>query len=262
MRSRECWTLIVPATSIRIFTGEEGKEREEGSIPRDKLAILMPGFGHTFKRFRLKTPFGFTALQMDGPFPKPLLSILQHPPQKWQERTFAVLPSPSLNRLFWLFAQEIAHPDGLQLMSRELFLILLGAELTRLSDKDGRARFPTRLEPSKLQLILDRLEAQLGASNNIPELSKLVGYTPDHFIRIFREATNCTPHQYLIERRLQRAVQLLSDGERALDVANSLGFYDAAAFTRAFKSRFGLPPSKFAEEAFGRQFRKEKAATP
>ena len=142
-------------------------------------------------------------------------------------------------------------------MTRELFLILLGAELSRLCEKEDRGRFPYRLSRSTLQLVLDHMEAHLGAKNSVPDLAKLARCTPDHFIRLFREATSTTPHQYLIERRLQHAVQMLSDGERPSDVATNLGFYDASAFTRAFKRRFNVPPSKYAQEAYDRQFTKK-----
>jgi len=253
MPPAESWTLMLPSNSIRACTGED---IEEGVIPRGSVTLLMPGFGHTYKRHHPDSPFGFTALQMNGPFPEPLVSLLQHPPRKWQEHGYAVLRSQSLKQLFRIFSQELAHPDGLQLMTRELFLILLGAELNRLSEKEERGRFPNRLKPSVLQMVLENIEAQMGNSNSIQELAKTAGCTPDHFIRLFREATNTTPHQYIIERRLQRAVQLLSDGERPMDVAEALGFFDASAFTRAFKLRFGLPPSKYAKEAFDRQFRK------
>jgi AraC-like DNA-binding protein len=231
-------------------------DHEEGVIPRGALALLLPGYGHTLRRHQSNVPFGFTALQLDGPFPEPLLSILQQPPRKWQEQSFAVLRSQSLKQLFNIFTQEITNPDGLQIMTRELFLILTGAELKRLSEKEERGRFPYRLSRSILQLVLDHMEAHLGSKNSVPDLAKLARCTPDHFIRLFREATSTTPHQYLIERRLQRAVQLLSDGERPSDVANMLGFYDASAFTRAFKHRFNVPPSQYAQEAYNRQFKK------
>jgi len=254
--TKDSWTLLQPTAPVRVCTGDD---HEEGVIPRGSLALLLPGFGHTLQRHQEDTPFGFTALQLDGSFPEPLLSILQHPPRKWQEQSFAALRSQSLKQLFGIFTQELSHQDGLQLMTRELFLILLGAELSRLCEKEDRGRFPYRLNRSTLQLVLDHMEAHLGSKNSVPDLAKLAKCTPDHFIRLFREATSTTPHQYLIERRLQRAVQLLSDGERPSDVATSLGFYDASAFTRAFKRRFDVPPSKFAQEAYDRQFKKKES---
>ncbi len=252
---RDAWTLIQPSTAVRVFTAED---REEGIIRRGDLALLLPGFGHTLKRHQEDQPFGFTALYLEGPFPEPLLGALQHPPRKWQEASFAVLRSLSLKQLFNIFVSELTNPDGVQLMTRELFLILLGAEMSRLTEKEDRGRFPYRLNRSTLQLVLDHMEAHIGQKNSVPELATMARCTPDHFIRLFREATSTTPHQYLIERRLQRAVTLLANGERPSDVAKMLGFYDASAFTRAFKRRFGVPPSEYAEEAYERQFSKKK----
>ena len=251
--SRDAWTLILPGSAVKVCTGDD---REEGIIRRGDLALLLPGFGHALKRHQANQPFGFTALHLEGPFPEPLLGTLQHPPRKWQEQSFAVLRSQALKQLFNIFTSEMANPDGIQLMTRELFLILLGAELGRLSEKEDRSRFPYRLNRSTLQLVLDHMEAQIGSKNSVPELANMAKCTPDHFIRLFREATGTTPHQYLIERRLQRAVVLLANGERPSDVATMLGFYDASAFTRAFKRRFSVPPSHYAQEAYDRQFPK------
>ncbi len=251
--ARDAWTLILPGSAVKVCTGDD---REEGIIRRGDLALLLPGFGHALKRHQANQPFGFTALYLEGPFPEPLLGTLQQPPRKWQEQSFAVLRSQALKQLFNIFTSEMANPDGIQLMTRELFLILLGAELGRLSEKEDRSRFPYRLNRSTLQLVLDHMEAQIGSKNSVPELANMAKCTPDHFIRLFREATGTTPHQYLIERRLQRAVVLLANGERPSDVATMLGFYDASAFTRAFKRRFSVPPSQYAQEAYDRQFPK------
>ncbi|MFN8010943.1 MAG: AraC family transcriptional regulator [Holophagaceae bacterium] len=252
--SRDAWTLIHASSAIRVCTGDD---HEEGIIRRGDLALLLPGFQHVLKRHQANQPFGYTALQLEGPFPEPLLTALQHPPRKWQEQTFSVLRSQAMKQLFTIFTTELTNPEGVQLMTRELFLILLGAELARLTEKEDRSRFPYRLNRSTLQLVLDHMEAHLGAKNSVSELATMARCTPDHFIRLFREATSTTPHQYLIERRLQRAVTLLASGERPSDVAKILGFYDASAFTRAFKRRFGVPPSQYAQEAYDRQFPKK-----
>ena len=238
--SRDAWTLIHASSAIRVCTGDD---HEEGIIRRGDLALLLPGFQHVLKRHQANQPFGYSALQ--------------HPPRKWQEQTFSVLRSQAMKQLFTIFTTELTNPEGVQLMTRELFLILLGAELARLTEKEDRSRFPYRLNRSTLQLVLDHMEAHLGAKNSVSELATMARCTPDHFIRLFREATSTTPHQYLIERRLQRAVTLLASGERPSDVAKILGFYDASAFTRAFKRRFGVPPSQYAQEAYDRQFPKK-----
>jgi AraC-like DNA-binding protein len=252
--NRDAWTLLQANAPIRVYTDED---HEEGIIRRGDLAMLLPGFQHILKRHQPGQAFGYTALQLEGPFPEPLLTALQHPPRKWQEQSFSVLRSQALKQLFGIFTTELANPDGVQLMTRELFLILLGAELARLTEKEDRSRFPYRLNRSTLQLVLDHMEAHLGAKNSVTELAGMARCTPDHFIRLFREATSTTPHQYLIERRLQRAVTLLASGERPSDVAKLLGFYDASAFTRAFKRRFSVPPSEYAQEAYDRQFPKK-----
>ena len=189
---KESWTLLQPTHPVRIFTQED---KEEGIIRRGDLTLLLPGFGHTLKRHQPNIPFGFTALFLEGPFPEPLLSALQNPPRKWQEDSFAVLRSQSLKQLFHIFLSELTNPDGVQMMTRELFLVLLGAEIQRLTDKEERGRFPYRLNRSTRQLVLDHMEAHIGAKNSVPELAKMARCTPDHFIRLFKEATSTTPHQ-------------------------------------------------------------------
>ena len=72
--ARDAWTLLQPTHAVRVCTGED---REEGVIRSGDLALLLPGFGHTLKRHHANTPFGFTALFMEGPFPEPLLSSLR-----------------------------------------------------------------------------------------------------------------------------------------------------------------------------------------
>jgi AraC-like DNA-binding protein len=52
--------------------------------------------------------------------------------------------------------------------------------------------------------------------------------------------------QYLARWRLQIAAQQLRDGEESLaDVAEHVGYDSEAAFNRAFKREFGMPPASW-----------------
>jgi AraC-like DNA-binding protein len=69
--------------------------------------------------------------------------------------------------------------------------------------------------------------------------------SPSHFAHRFRAVARISPMRYLREVRLEQARTLvLQPGARASEVANQVGFESAAHFTREFKRRFGVPPSR------------------
>ncbi|MBR5381997.1 MAG: AraC family transcriptional regulator [Oscillospiraceae bacterium] len=68
-----------------------------------------------------------------------------------------------------------------------------------------------------------------------------------HFMRLFREATGETVHEYVRGKRLMNAARLIMRGEAAGRAASESGFGDYSAFERAFKREFGCSPSRFRE---------------
>lgn len=66
-----------------------------------------------------------------------------------------------------------------------------------------------------------------------------------HFFRLFRAAFGISPHQYLCQKRLEKSRELLLSGKAPVfDVALRCGFADLPAFSKAFKRRFGVCPSR------------------
>lgn len=60
---------------------------------------------------------------------------------------------------------------------------------------------------------------------NLDQISSQACFSRYHFLRLFRQAFNKTPHQYLIARRLEKAKELLSaDDLRVTDVCFEVGF--------------------------------------
>jgi AraC-like DNA-binding protein len=81
-----------------------------------------------------------------------------------------------------------------------------------------------------------------------------------HFARLFREIYGRTPHQYLIEVRIENARLLLQQGTSVKEVCFAVGFESIGSFTELFKRRMGMAPAAFQKES-QRRF-EEISATP
>jgi len=80
----------------------------------------------------------------------------------------------------------------------------------------------------------------------LEELAEAAAFSPFHFHRIYREITGETPAETLARERLSRAAALLvKGGEPVAAVARRCGYGSAAAFTRAFRAAYGIPPAAY-----------------
>lgn len=66
------------------------------------------------------------------------------------------------------------------------------------------------------------------------------------FLKLFKECFHFTPQEMQSTLRMQEAKNLLKNGNLPLSkIAFDLGYFDLAAFSKKFKSSFGLSPSDF-----------------
>ena len=81
---------------------------------------------------------------------------------------------------------------------------------------------------------------------DLDEISSHACFSRYHFLRLFRQAFNQTPHQYLIDRRIERAKELLSANDlRVTDVCFEVGFQSLGSFSSLFHKSVGHPPIAF-----------------
>ena len=72
--------------------------------------------------------------------------------------------------------------------------------------------------------------------------------SPYHFLRLFKESMGLTPYRYVIERRVERARELLRRSSLPIsEVALSCGFTDQSHLSWHFKRLVGLTPKAFRE---------------
>jgi AraC-like DNA-binding protein len=71
-----------------------------------------------------------------------------------------------------------------------------------------------------------------------------IGLSTSHFRFLFRQSTGQPFHRYLVNLRLEKAKQLLTDrGTSVGDAAKAVGFSGLAHFSRAFQARFHISPT-------------------
>jgi AraC-like DNA-binding protein len=80
------------------------------------------------------------------------------------------------------------------------------------------------------------------------DLSRQVGCSRPHFIRLFHKTTGLAPNVYFRQLRLSKALRLICAGVTLAAAALEAGFTDQAHLTREFKRAFGRTPGKVAHD--------------
>lgn len=80
----------------------------------------------------------------------------------------------------------------------------------------------------------------------VSDLAKATMCSQTHLRRLFQKAVGMSPRQWLLERRLQKAAQLLQTTDKTVQqVADTCGFESLSHFNRYFKAKFGISPSQY-----------------
>src|ERR1700730_11452504 len=88
------------------------------------------------------------------------------------------------------------------------------------------------------------MEANLDKKIDIAQLAnECGGLSTSRFARAFRQSTGCPPHRWLLQRRIERAQDLLLTSDKNLtEIARVCGFRDQSHLTRAFGQTVGTSP--------------------
>ena len=111
---------------------------------------------------------------------------------------------------------------------------------------EGRSREPgglLRLEREALKVFI---EDSLARDISVDDMAAVVGYSLEHFARLFKETFCLSPHQYVISRRVERAKTMLRDrGIPIAGVATACGFTSQSHLNVVFKRVTGVTPGGY-----------------
>ncbi len=108
---------------------------------------------------------------------------------------------------------------------------------------EGRAA--RRTGDERLRAVIEAMEQHIEDNLRIGDLARIAGLSPRQMERAFGSAFGLTPVSFYLGMRLERAEHLLTYGHMSVrEVALATGFQSLARFSRAYKARYGLPPSR------------------
>jgi AraC family transcriptional regulator len=203
---------------------------------------------------RVITPAEIAACRFDSTF---LQRVIEEAPAK-PRRSIAfhmILQDYSLRHLMQLLLFEVRsnNPTGRLYAESVAEALAIRFVYSAGESSPNSRKLVSALPKHQVNRVRDFIDAHLGEDLSLHALANEAGYSRAHFLRMFRQALGVTPHQYVMQARIQKAQSLLSENEFSVaDIAKTLGFSSPAHFSNFFRKNRGQRPAEFR-----RQYRKQ-----
>ncbi len=140
------------------------------------------------------------------------------------------------------------YTDGELLALSTAFARLLG--LCRLYAQPANSR--RREAEERVLRVVRYLREHADCTPTLDSLAREAGLSVPHFSVLFRRQMRCSPIEFHLRWRMQRACELLHSTDLTIrETAARLGYEDPLYFSRIFRRKVGVPPRVYRRSAQG-----------
>ncbi len=127
----------------------------------------------------------------------------------------------------------------------QMILLIIRERTVPLKQKKGY-EFESVGKKYVVEQIVSYFEDHYAEKISLDQIAENMYLSPFYISKIFKSETGDTPIRFLIDIRLERAKELLESGEYTSiqEVAAKVGYDDAYHFSKLFKKKYAVPPSK------------------
>lgn len=244
------YTLVSSTDSDGFFECELNDKRDEARVRSGDLTFVPAGINQVYD-FHGRTKAKIVLLnkrlfdevdQMDCGLPS---SGMLEPRLEWIR--------PSIQRLINAQYQAMISGQSNCRIMAETNAMKLASELLRTFGNDNRiAGSASFLSSAEMGQIIEFIDMKINRNFGLEELARLTKRDKFNFIRAFKLTTGETPHQFVIDRRLDKAKQKLASSNAPLaTIAYDCGFSSQAHMTSTFTKHIGASPGAYRRDRRG-----------
>ncbi|MET3663621.1 helix-turn-helix domain-containing protein [Caulobacter sp. 1776] len=184
-----------------------------------------------------------TAVLVAAPPPPAILGLLASSPFEVERPPVSDATLEALDRLV---TKAFDALDKDRETVRNSLIVAMGLLAPSRTTSTKTAGGPTTLAPWQAKRALTYIDEHLHATIRIAELAQLARVSASHFARAFKATFGRSPQQFIVDRRVERAQEvMLTSDEPLCGIALTCGFADQAHMSRVFHRRVGAPPNRW-----------------
>lgn len=106
---------------------------------------------------------------------------------------------------------------------------------------------------SYAHIIRHQICSDYTSNPTVSELAKYCGINRTYATQLFKKEFGVTIHDFIIQYKMQRALEYLQSNHSVEDISTLLGYSDYTSFSHAFKKFYGYTPSKYKQNIINSQ---------
>lgn len=219
---------------------------KEYELKSSTLLCMSPGTKIIVKSIRSKSQIKYVAININSDFLENIVTKIGGS-KKIKPLIYDNQYSYKTLTLLEFFMQEFVYldyPSAIMIESIETQIVI---QLLRDMDLDPMANKINRSqEKTYVEQAIRYIESYYNSNITINEICNTIYISPCHFQRIFKNATNKTPYQYITEFRVNKSKEKLKEESISIaEIARLCGFLSGGHFSTVFKKNEGQTPSEY-----------------